>query len=468
MMNVNQKPSRPTRTSLLFQYVWISAIVPALIAIGGLIYFVIRESTSWAATLTTIEQCKLEKEPVDNSSLGHWYSDRTFSEGFELWDEICRLSSDPRSPFRYLLTIPGNDYPTSLNPDRDWKEKERIGSYLGHYQPILEMLDRAEEYPKPIRFPTVFNGYSTPLSFLQNAQAIQHLVRLDFEYASYCRDTTRALMDLRRMKTIEQSFHSSLCVVGELVHLQLLNTRLAALGRSLSYSAWSEEELSALEEECRGAVLTSDAWKSIFLGERACYLSEIHRKTASWLKTHPTDAVVPYPLLPSEEQMVLNYFQKILDLGTLNPEEITAYALSTLNPSNLTKKRLPLDRVRVTVSSIDGSVQGLIRGMHQSKELRNIVRTSVALRRYEHRHARWPVNLYDLESLGLKIQDYSTPSGKVFGYQVEEGVACLWGTDPQTGMIGDQCPPGEGIPETDRPDPKFIRLFPGKQKPIAN
>ncbi|MBU6173893.1 MAG: hypothetical protein KGQ60_08820, partial [Planctomycetes bacterium] len=222
---------------------------------------------------------------MDDSSLENWYSDRTFSEGFELWNEICRLSPNSQFPSRYLLSIPSDEFPTSLNPDRDWKDKERIRSYLGHHQPILEMLDRAEGCPKPIRFPTAFDGYRTLLSFVQNAQAIQQLVRLDFEYASHCRNTTRALMDLRRMRTVEQSLDAPLSVVWKLLQLQLLSNRLSALGRSLSYSAWSDEELRVLEDESRVAVLTSDAWKSTFLGERAMYLSEIHRKSPSWLTT---------------------------------------------------------------------------------------------------------------------------------------------------------------------------------------
>jgi len=475
MMNVNQKRSGPTRTSLRLQYVWISAIVPALIALGGSIYFVILETRSWARTQTILEQCKLQKEPVDDSSLENWYSLRTFSEGFELWNEICRLSSDPQSPSPYLLSpsIPSDDYPTSLNPDRDWKDKERIRSYLGHYQPILDMLDRAEEYPKPVRFQIAFDGFATPLPFVQKAQAIQQLVRLDFEYASYCRNTTRALMDLRRMRTVEQSLDAPLCVVWKLVQLQLLDNRLSALGRSLSYSAWSDEELRVLEDESRVTVLTSDAWKSIFLGERAMYLSEIHRKSSSWLTTDPTETGVSSPLLPSGEQLILDYFQKLLDLGTLNPDEITEYSLDSLNPSSFTKSslslsRLSLDRIHAGVSAIYGSADALTKVIHQCKELRNLVRTAIALRRYNHLHSHWPRDLHELESLGLKIQDYSTPSGRVFGYQVEEGVACLWGTDRRRGIIDDQCPPGEGIPETDPRDPKFIRLFPGTQEAVTN
>jgi len=468
MMNVNQKRSRPTRTSRRLQYVWISAIVPVLIAIGGSIYFVIHETRSWARTQTILEQCKLRKEPVDDSSLENWYSDRTFSEGFELWNEICRLSPNSQFPSRYLLSIPSDEFPTSLNPDRDWKDKERIRSYLGHHQPILEMLDRAEGCPKPIRFPTAFDGYPTLLSFVQNAQAIQQLVRLDLEYASHSRNTTRALMDLLRMRTVEQSLDAPLSVVWKLLQLQLLSNRLSALGRSLSYSAWSDEELRVLEDESRVAVLTSDAWKSTFLGERAMYLVEIHRKSPSWLTTDPTTTGFPSPLLPSGEQLILDYFQKILDLGTLDPEEITGYSLDSLNPSSSTKSRLSLDRVHENISQIHGSVDALIRAMHQCKELRNLVRIAIALRRYDHLHSHWPRNLRELESLGLKSQDYSTRSGNAFGYQVEEGVACLWGTDLRTGRIDDQCPPGDGLAETDRRDPKFIRLFPGKQKPITN
>jgi hypothetical protein len=72
----------------------------------------------------------------------------------------------------------------------------------------------------------------------------------------------------------------------------------------------------------------------------------------------------------------------------------------------------------------------------RSEETRRWTLTAVAIRQFKLKNGKWPKKLNELESVGLKVTDYTDTEKNVFGYQVEGDKAFLWKRHPNHGWGG--------------------------------
>ncbi|MDA0660702.1 MAG: hypothetical protein O3C60_17990 [Planctomycetota bacterium] len=364
-----------------------------------------------------------------------WYTKRTHSEGTDDWLRILQLCNwGVGASGTEKLPYVGFEGETRqyLAPGGDWAEEPLVASFVHEMEPVLQLIENASKHPKPVRFSLIIDGFATPLPQLQEARSVMRLLNLDFDYAYYHQDTQRALRDLQLMDATIDAFDSREIIVSNLINLALRSMRMGAIRRSLTNSIWTAEELAHLRESVASPDPLAERWRDVMMGERAFGLAAIEslRRNETTLSEFDDSAMANLiPPTPSVQRQLLECYDRAVHL----PIE-----------DGLTKSRVTAEEIDRMVHDASGGSASVWIGLvfpavtayfgaaMKAESDRRWTQTAIALRQYKSQNGDWPTRLEDLESLGLRFDDYSLANGGMFGYEVDGKIAYLWTTDSKS------------------------------------
>ena len=405
------------------------AVVPVMLGLIATAYWGTQEWLASRANQTQIENWAREGTPYNNVSLKEWYTKRTFAEGTEDWLtvlDLCTWGTGAKSAEKLpYLGADGKEL-SELIPGCPWPEEALVGDYLKEMEPAIRLIEKACQYPTPVRLPVAFDGFGTLLEYQQNSRSVMRLLNLDFDYAYHQRDTKRAMRDLKLMQATAKAFDSRETIVSELVNVALRGMSQVSIRRSLTESIWSDDELALLRSLLSSEETFGERWKDMMQGERAFGLAGVANIRARGGLNEPGFELnnALHPLMPSGEKTLIDFYTRAASLPNTNlkGKRSWSYALSDEHG------RASKGSAGVWLDMLMPGIESVMQAEIYAEESQRWVRTAVALRQYKNKQEKWPARLRDLELLGLTVEDYSNAEQEVFGYEVDGDTAYLWTT----------------------------------------
>ena len=425
--NSNRTESRPSLGR--YKFVWL-LLFPLVVLLAVAAYLIISEWSAAKTNRTQFEQWAATGIPYDSATLQKSYDERTHPEGTPDWIEITRLVywGAEVEAFKQLPYL-GNEgqEPANLVPGGkpiDWPGEPLVASYLEEMQPVIDLIEQASEHPTPARFPVNFHGIDTLLPHVQNSRKILWLLSLDCDFAYFNQDNKRALRDLSLMKATAEAYDGRECLVSGLVNVALRSMRMGAMRRTLSYCEWTEAELQILRDSLTSPEEVSDRWQDLMLHERAFGLSFVGESPEKLAQS--IGLKKPFKLFTrhSEVKNTIEGYQRMVDLPIgadvkqwrKQAAALEDWATRTLSSNSLAGMLLP---------AVGSCFEAEIR----NEEERRWTLTAVAIQQFKQQNEKWPTRLAELESVGLKFDDYSDTEQNVFGYEIEGDKVFLWKQD---------------------------------------
>lgn len=416
--NLGSALKRSSSLSWLLRF----SILPLLVMIVGLGYVALGEWNAYRECQRRILQYQVERRPFDNVSMAAIYRERTYLEGAEVWNEILD-SASTLSFGDAMPLVAAKELPLELDPEAAWEDEAAVASYLDRMEPLFQLLKSAEQYPRPVRVFIQFDGLETLLENVQGSVRVMRILMLDFEWACYRGETERALRDLRWMQMTTEAFDANLCMVAEMGVVRNRLMMVQTIGRSLAHCRWSNEQLETLRKDMEKTYYSEVRWRHMMESEKALVFASLATPSPGIAEASRNFL----PLLPSGKLEILEMYDRFAELGkspldTLrwNCEQLDRQLALESRRWSINGAEIWRNLVRMNMSSVAGTPI-------QEENSRRWLVTGIALCQFKRQHGKFPNSLTELESMGVSRATITTVQGEYLGYELEDGIAHLWG-----------------------------------------
>ena len=393
--------------------------------VGWLLFSEYRAHQSMNARMTSVGAAS--SAPTD-AWLAKRFAETASREGTAAWSEITALSSSVGWSAINDLPIIGNGKSLrTLEVGVQWQQHELVDQYLKEARPLLELIYQAEKYPTPVWQPIDFRGFNTMLPELQESRQIARILQLDFEQAIIGSDPVRAMRDLQAMQNTADAFDWDLFIVGELVNMALRSMRYSAIQRSLFANVWTEADLERLIEHAQRPLPLAQSWRRSLESEKALGMNFMQS-----------------PLYSPHTRLL--YLERFTQLEALAESPAGQFAIRYRElDAQLTDKQA--DPFIPTM--LQPAFESYAAAFDRLERSRRLVLTSLAVKLFQLKHARWPENLQELEQVGLRSGDWTLPAIGPLGYAVQADgqTACVWGVPDGKSLqdgVAQNCPDHSG------------------------
>ena len=412
-----------------YKHVWL-VLLPLVVLLAVAAYWGAKEWKVARANQRQFEDWEEAGIPFDSTSQQKFYNDHTYPQGTADWIKIEQLTEwgHQAEDFKRLpyLGYEGKE-PKVLIPGgetSDWPEAPLVASFLKEMEPVIDLIERASSHPTPVRFPVNFQGSKTLLTHVQNARSMARLLSLDCDYAYFSQDTERTLRDLSLMAATTEAYDGRECLVSGLVNIALRGIRMGALRRTLTHCEWSAAELKTLRSSLMPKEDIATRWQELMVSERAFGLSMINESREELAQSVGQQARFKLFTAPTEVKTLIEVYQRIIELPIESDVSSWRRRASALEDWVYT---LPANSLAGMLAPASGQC---LEAEVRSEETRRWTLTAVAIRQFKQKNGKWPERLAELESVGLKLADYTDTEKNVFGYEVEGDKAFLWKRHP--------------------------------------
>jgi hypothetical protein len=417
----NEKASK---RSCQFLSIMVFVVLPFSLILLGLLLWWGRESSGnrrLAARKATITKQGL---PIDDASMDRFYKDRTDPTNTAAWQGI-------------LATMASEDFKSSLDgvaillvaseepilPGHEWKEEAASVAFLEKWKTLHADAVQLSIDAKPVRFPTVFDSFNTPLTEIQNLREVARLLELKGRVglrssdSAVVRENVDALMGLSRVPT------GYPFLVSQLVSIAMDGIGVGLLKDAIEYDVLNEADLQVLLPKVLAAANVGNDWRETVAGERGMALPVFtdSRKASS----------VGLPSIPGRSHDALLYLDLtdgVMDAPVENLVEFKAKLQSVearvqeIANANLLSKFDSIMTLQ-TLPAMGACGEAFIRRALQHR----IAAIAMGLRLYEDRRTSLPNSLDALAEIPLDIIRLSPTDKTPFGYRTVDGNAKLWG-----------------------------------------
>lgn len=429
MHTQNEKASK---RSCLFLSILVFLVLPFSFIVLGLMLWVGRESAGnrlLAARKATITKQGL---PIDDASMDQFFKDRTDPTNAAAWQGI-------------LATMKTEDFKTSLKgvailtdvveerivPDHEWKEEAASLAFLEKWKTLRTEVVQLSIDAKPVRFPTIFDSFSTLLNEVQELRQVAKLLELQGRVGLRARNSTIVRENVDALLGLSQVPTGYPDLVSQLVAIAIDGIAIGLLKDALEYDVLDEADLQKLLPKILSAVKLNGDWKATVAGERGLTLP---------IFTDPEKAkaigITSVPSRARDALLYLDLTDEVLEIPVENLAELKAKlhdfelkfdetakaGLLAQFDSIITKQTFPSWR-----AAGDAFIRRAV--------LHRIAAIAIGIRLYEDRHASLPDSLEALSEIPLDIKLLTPTNNTSFGYRKDGGNAKLWGgiyNDPLT------------------------------------
>lgn len=270
MHTQNEKASK---RSCLFLSILVFLVLPFSFIVLGLMLWVGRESAGnrlLAARKATITKQGL---PIDDASMDQFFKDRTDPTNAAAWQGI-------------LATMKTEDFKTSLKgvailtdvveerivPDHEWKEEAASLAFLEKWKTLRTEVVQLSIDAKPVRFPTIFDSFSTLLNEVQELRQVAKLLELQGRVGLRARNSTIVRENVNALLGLSQVPTGYPDLVSQLVAIAIDGIAIGLLKDALEYDVLDEADLQKLLPKILSAVKLNGDWKATVAGERGLTL----------------------------------------------------------------------------------------------------------------------------------------------------------------------------------------------------
>ncbi len=406
------------------KWIGLVSLIPIAFLIATVCFIAYRETIASGELKAKLEELRQAGEPFDDKSMTKYFENNTHKEGTAAWTEIITLSLAANAITNKLPVVGDGRIPFDLSPGSEWPDEPRVAEFLQEVQPLIHKIYKADEFPKPVWMPILFNGISTLLPEIQESRSTARVLHLDAFHALYHKEGERALQDIQALRCVAQAFDWDTFIVAKMVSFAILGMQRYTINRSLSMDIWNHEQLSSLSNQVNHPYEASKAWRATLAGERGMaypVLSDMRKLRGEG--TSGIDALLGLPVMPSTKLSVLRAYedwQHCADAGDVGlVEQAKAAQARFFMNQSLSQASLFLRLILPAITTYAEMFDRL-------ETNRRLTYSSVAVKRYHVKNNRWPKSLSELADVGLVANDWTTLNGQSFGYEVMEDMAYVW------------------------------------------
>ena len=429
MHTQNEKASK---RSCLFLSILVFLVLPFAFIALGLMLWVGRDSAGnrlLAARKATITKQGL---PIDNASMDQFFKDRSDPTNAAAWQGI-------------LATLKTEDFKTSLKgvailtdvveerivPDHEWKEEAASLAFLEKWKTLRTEVVQLSIDAKPVRFPTIFDSFSTLLNEVQELRQVAKLLEHQGRVGLRARNSTIVRENVDALLGLSQVPTGYPYVVSQLVSIAIDGIAIGLLKDALEYDILDEADLQKLLPKILSAVKLNGDWKATIAGERGLTLP---------IFTDPKKAkalgITSVPSRARDALLYLDLTDEVLEIPVENLAELKAKLHDfELKFDKTAKAGLLAQFDSIITKQTFPSWRAVGDAFIRRAVLHQIAAIAIGLRMYEDQHASLPDSLEALSEIPLDIKLLTPTNNTSFGYRKDGGNAKLWGgsyNDPLT------------------------------------
>lgn len=353
-----------------------------------------------------------------------FYKDRTDPTNTVAWQGIlATMASEDFASSLHGVAILSVANEEQILPELEWKEEAASLAFLEKWKSLHSEAVQLSIDAKPVRFPTVFDSFNTPLTEVQDLRQVARLLELQGRVglrnrnSTVVRENVEALMGLSRVPT------GYPFLVSQLVSIAIDGISIGLIKDAVEYNVLNEADLKVLLPKVLLAANIGNDWKETVAGERGMALPVFinpRKATSAGLPSIPgrshdallyldlTEGVMDVPL-----DNLVEFKAKLQSVEAKVQEIANANLLSKFD-SIMTLQTLP---------AMGACGEAFIRRALQHR----IAALAIGLRLHEDRNGSLPNSLEALSEIPLDLKRLSPTDKTPFGYRKDGGNAKLWG-----------------------------------------
>ena len=353
--------------------------------------------------------------PIGDAALAKRFRDSSSTVGTDAWSRISMLCMSYQWDGVGSLPVVGaKELPARIDPDTAWADDEPVGEYLAAVRPIIDLIHRSTEVPKPVWQPIEFRGISTLLPELQNARQIARILRLESEHALFHGDADRALRAIESLRATAEVYDWHLFLVGELVNIALRHIHLDIIARSLSVDLWSEDQVAALLASLRAPLPIAEKWRACLAAEQLMAIASLENPAGLAGTGLPTAQSLW--ITPRAKLQLYNAYDQLQSLADAGADRLLERARHWEETFARTNQSDDLGLRGLFLPAITNFAELLGR----TTDRRKITLTAVAIKQFQLTHDQWPGTLDELIQVGLTPADWTLRQQGPLGYEINE------------------------------------------------
>ena len=372
---------------------------------GFVVVLSIQQGTAVQIYNDRINELRAANHPVDNATLEKWFAEHSSTKMTDDWTEINSLLTS--TDWGDLPVIGSGQLPRELSPSTPWPQASQVCKALEQWRPLINRVQAIAKPEQPVWMPVHFSGSQTLLPSIQDSRNIIRLLALEFEYAVYVRDASRAVKALDAMEGTAAAFKWEFCVVTALIHMSFQGQIHECLNRSMAADVWNESELAGLRERVKNMRQQVVDWNTVLSGERGCALASLNLLPVN-LPTSKLEFISSWQLvLRRPNEPIHGLRSRIPEMPESQKDDIHNY---------LTRLFMP---------ALGAFATSLIR-IEQHSEM---LYTAIAVKRFQVKHKRWPKHLTEVSESDNSFVIGSHGSDTI-DYKEMDGQALVWVPQP--------------------------------------
>jgi hypothetical protein len=410
-----------------FRWLLYTCLAPFIVLLTFVGWFGWNEFQSSKLLRSELQRLERQGSPFDNPSMQRWYDSRTHKEGTEAWLEVLELTKTA-SQLGPDLPFVGNAYiPLEVTVGMEWPSEPKVAEFLEMYEPVIQKITAAGQFPKPVWLPIGWNGVETLLPELTDSRSVVQLLSLKALHSLWNKDTKAAMDAMQSMKDTAESFDSHACFVSDSVCMGARVGLYHMINLSMSMDVWSEQELEQLEDllkpfSSQSKEEFSKLWEATLSGEREMVLTLKPSQLSG-------DMLRYYPIFPSDSKRILDHYQSLIDLGK---EGLSGLQDRCVNQTAIVKKETDWfpSASSLILRTVSPTIETCARAIDRTQIMRQVTLSSLAIKRFQKKNGKFPETLSELDKGDWPIPDWNINGRKQLIYAVIDNGANLSYPDP--------------------------------------
>ena len=409
------------------KWIGLLSLLPILALFVFIVFICYRESIASSELKQKLDKMRLAGEPFDNDSMARFYEKITHKEGTKAWTEVLELSRASSAIQIASMDLPivgVGKFPFDLTPGGNWPDEPHVAEYLREVRPVIQRIQKADEFPKPVWMPIHFDGFSTLLGPIDYSRTTVRILELDAIYALYHKEGDRALSDIVAMRSVADAFDWRICLITNFVSVALNGMQWSTINRSLSMNVWSEEHLTALSAQVNQPYEVTNAWRSALSGERGMAYPSLVDFSVFDSQMYRNNILYKLPILPSTRLSILSAYDELQHCAEIGENRLASRVDKVTTETVLANGLV--SQKNLYLASLLPSSTVAAQAYDNQEVYRRLTYTSLAIKRFQIRNKRWPEKLSELSDVGLLHKDWTTTEKQPFGFEVESECAYVW------------------------------------------
>ena len=409
------------------KWIGLLSLIPILALFVFVVFISYRESIASSELKQKLDKMRLAGEPFDNDSMAKFFEMITHKEGTKAWTEVLELSQASSAIQIASMDLPivgVGKLPFDLTPSGNWPDEPHVAEYLREVRPVIQRIQKADEFPKPVWMPIHFNGFSTLLEPIQDSRSVARILELDAIHALYHKEGDRALSDIVSMRSVADAFDWRICLITNFVSLALNGMQWSTINRSLSMNVWSEEQFATLSAQVNQPYEVTNVWSKVFSGERGMAYSSLDDLSNFDSQLYRNNILYKLPILPSTRLSILRSYERLQCCADAGESELAARVNQATAEVRLENGLISQRNLYLALMFPGGTAMAYAIDRHEMD--RRLTYTSLAVKRFQLKNKRWPEKLSALTDVGLLQKDWTTTENQPFGFEVKGECAYVW------------------------------------------